>query len=192
MKQFSVFLIILMLCGCSTSPEPRQQIYLLNSNAPLSSSADEDVKRIIVVDKIQLADYLERPNLVMQIDGNQLYYSDIDLWAESLQTDIHKTLLAWLNDYAKDTQFVAYDSPQASAKFEHLIVSIEHFMPTDKGSVVSDGQYWLVGNKQLESLSSQHTFAFTSALTQKGYSHSVTHMAKQIAQLSAQIVEDVE
>lgn len=192
MKQCGFFILILMLCGCVTSPERTQQVYLLNSDVPIMDGSDENVASIVVIDKILLAEYLMRPNLVMQVDGNQLYYSDMDLWAENLQTSIHRTLLAWLNEYAKDTRFVAYNSPEAAAGQKHLVVSIEHFMPTDKGTVISNGQYWLIEKGQPSNQVSQQRFALTSTLSQEGYSHSVTQLAKQLTQLSAQIVADVE
>tara|TARA_R110000782_G_scaffold185069_1_gene275354 strand:+ start:216 stop:794 length:579 start_codon:yes stop_codon:yes gene_type:complete len=192
MKQFSVFLLILVLCGCSSAPPTGQQIYLLNIDAPHSSTGDKNIKQLVVVEKILLAEYLKRPNLVMQVDGNQLYYSDIDLWAENLQTDIHKTLTAWLNDRAKHTRFVAYNSPEARLDLKHLVVSIEYFMPTDQGTVVSNGQYWWVENSKMDNPTSQNSFSYESALTQKGYSHSVSQLAQQLAQLSTQIIKDVE
>ncbi|MEI8647541.1 ABC-type transport auxiliary lipoprotein family protein [Paraglaciecola sp. Hal342] len=147
---------------------------------------------MVVVDRILLADYLKRPNLVMQIEGNQLYYSDIDLWAENLQTGIYNTLLAWLNDKATETRFIAYDSPDAPRNLERLVISIKRFMPTDQGKVITSGQYWHVNKAQTDGLTSQESFAFTSELSQQGYSHSVTLLAEQLLKLSNQIINDIE
>tara|TARA_R110002012_G_scaffold255132_1_gene434788 strand:- start:1852 stop:2439 length:588 start_codon:yes stop_codon:yes gene_type:complete len=195
MKMFSLFLILILISGCSSPPAPNRQVYLLNSDTPLITVKNSEIEKVVVLDKIQLADHLKRPNLVMQIQGNQLYYSDLDLWAESLQNGIHDTMLAWLNKHAKATRFVAYDSPEANLGQEHLIVSVQYFMPTDQGTVISSGQYWRTGNgknEQKEQSVSMHTFSFTSALSQEGYRHSVALLAEQLSQLGSQIVSDFE
>ena len=192
MKRLSVLILLFTLAACSTSKAPMKQFYMLNSHTPLISASPKEVKRVVVVDRILLADYLKRPNLVMQIEGNQLYYSDIDLWAENLQTGIHNTLLAWLNDKATETRFIAYNSPDATGNLERLVISIERFMPTDQGQVITSGQYWHVNKAQTDGLTSQESFAFTSELSQQGYSHSVTLLAEQLLKLSHQIINDIE
>ncbi|ABG40224.1 protein of unknown function DUF330 [Paraglaciecola sp. T6c] len=197
MKMFSIFLMIGLISGCSSSSAPNRQIYLLNSDAPLITINNPEIEKVVILDKIQLADYLKRPNLVMQIQGNKLYYSDVDLWAESLQNGIHDTMLAWLNQHAEATRFVAYDSPEANLGQEHLILSVQYFMPTDQGTVISSGQFWRTGNGRTDAGKngksvSTNSFSFTSPLTQKGYSHSVALLAEQLSQLSSQIVSDFE
>jgi uncharacterized lipoprotein YmbA len=165
---------------------------MLSSNSPDAAVSSEKVQKIVVLDKILLADYLKRPNLVMQINDNQLYYSDVDLWAESLQEDIHNTLLAWLNENAKNTRFISYDSPQVSNDLERVMISIRRFMPSDKGDVITNGQYWIINNVNGDNLTSQHSFSFTSELSQEGYSHSVSLLAEQLSQLSIQIANDIK
>ncbi len=192
MKMFSIFLTMILIGGCSSPPAPNRQVYLLNSDAPLITVENSKIERVVILDKIQLADHLKRPNLVMQIQGNQLYYSDLDLWAENLQNGVHNTMLAWLNQHAKATRFVAYDSPEANLGQEHLIVSVQYFMPTDQGTVISSGQYWQTATGKNEQNVSMHSFSFTSALAQEGYRHSVALLAEQLSQLSFQIVGDFE
>ena len=65
-------------------------------------------------------------------------------------------------------------------------------MPTDQGQVITSGQYWHVNKAQTDGLTSQESFAFTSELSQQGYSHSVTLLAEQLLKLSNQIINDIE
>lgn len=100
MKQASIvtIFIIILLTACNSNPQQKTQYYLLNSptNTNTLDHNNEDQQNIIV-ELLELPEYLKQPSLVLQLSSHQLHYSHFHMWAEPLQNSIAQALLQELN-----------------------------------------------------------------------------------------------
>lgn len=193
-----LILISLLMCflsGCSTKPANKMSYYLLNEAASSDELSSESIKRIVVsVQDVRLSGYLDKDNLAMQLDEHRVYYSHQDFWAEPLETGVQKALLQDLNQHSSDVQFSEAKTPMIHPISAELIIEVEHFLATDKSSVILSGKYWVtqaLGNqKQFKPL--YQTFNYSLPLKEDGYGHAVAQMRQLITLLSSDIVAKSE
>lgn len=82
----------LLLAACSSAP-PQQFYQLANGTPPSVHDADGPA---VLLGPLQLADYLQRENLMQRHSAQRLDVSSEGRWAGSLQDDIGQLLLATL------------------------------------------------------------------------------------------------
>jgi uncharacterized protein len=85
---FIVVLIGSMLVGCQQSP--RKQYYLLSATADKNQTAE--ITRIVGLGPIEVAEYLQRSNVIVNHDANSLQIADNAYWGEPLQKGISRVL----------------------------------------------------------------------------------------------------
>jgi uncharacterized lipoprotein YmbA len=191
MKYVSAVFLCFTLFACAT-PVSTIQYYVLNTADDDAPEAEIGQQGAIVLAPVQLADYLNKINLVMKIAENQLYYSEHDVWAQSLQTGIYQALLRDLKSQAMKSHYIAMDSPNANQANKRLVVEFSHFMPTDQSQVIASGQYWLVDTSDLSNTALSHNFSYTIGLDQDGYAHAVTQLNALLDLLSQDIIKHIE
>ncbi|MFT5312689.1 MAG: putative lipoprotein YmbA [Paraglaciecola sp.] len=185
MYKFIILSISILLQAC-TSPAEKINYYLLHT------ASNDTVKKInpqaprIVLDKIQLAEYLRQDSLVLQLSEHELFYSPKDIWAENLQTAISKALLFDLNQQSNYYQYVNYTSARHDSVSYALVLQIEHFLATDKSEVVTAGKYSLENQETGEQLLSE-AFYLHQGLQKDGYPHAVQQLRTLVFALSDKI-----
>ena len=75
--------------GCASSPAPR--FFRL---APGAEAAQETSSRAVIVGPFQLADYLDRPQIVTRDGANAVTVADFDRWAEPLDANFQWVVAA--------------------------------------------------------------------------------------------------
>jgi len=99
----TVALATLVICGCAISPAPR--LYLLRSEmSPTTHIAkDEDDKPLVLLRPVQMAEYLNRPQIVIRKGEREVANAEFDRWAEPLDsqtlTYLTDTLASGLKDF---------------------------------------------------------------------------------------------
>ncbi|MFQ3236037.1 MAG: putative lipoprotein YmbA [Paraglaciecola sp.] len=191
MKFFSLVFLSFILFACA-APVSTIQYYVLNTADDVAPAAKIGQQNLIMLASVQLADHLNKINLVMRVAENKLYYSEQDVWAQSLQTGIYNALLSDLNSQAEQSHYIALNSPNTKHANKRLIVEFSHFMPTDQSQVIASGQYWLVDSNDLSNTGVSHHFSYTKSLHQDGYAHAVTQLNALLDLLSQDIIKHVE
>jgi uncharacterized protein len=82
----SIWLLLIILVGCASSPPSR--FYLLSplSNESRKSHSSNDAKCVsISIGHVRLPEYANRPQIVTRTSQNELSRSQFDMWAEPLQ-----------------------------------------------------------------------------------------------------------
>jgi uncharacterized lipoprotein YmbA len=185
MKILLTISLCLLIQAC-TAPAQKVNYYLLHSAIEAKESAAPDDSKTVVLEKIQLTDYLKQSSLVMQLQQHELYFSRLDLWAEKLDTGIASAMLADLNQASSDMRFIQYTSPQALRSDYRLIVQVEHFLATDTSQAIVSGRYWMVDQKTNQPLLTE-TFYLNTALELDGYAHAVEKLRELLGNLSKNI-----
>ncbi|MEP4892237.1 MAG: ABC-type transport auxiliary lipoprotein family protein [Aliiglaciecola sp.] len=191
---FYVVGIVLMLAGCATETNSNVQYYLLDSSTSMSMPSDLSQRpKTVVVQSIELADYLKQAGLSMQLDEHQVYYSKQHFWAQPLQASIQNSLINDLNKHSNTALFSSSDEVNSASQGINLRVKINHFSPTFKSKVVLAGQYWIYNQQsQTELSTSMYHFKFELPLAKNGYGHAVGKLRDLLENLSEDIVENMD
>jgi hypothetical protein len=88
MKYISCVLVLLF-AGCASSPSPEQHLYFLDAEAETGNVSENVTIGIGVVD---IATYLERSEIILQVGPNELRPSRYHYWAEPLQEGVRRYL----------------------------------------------------------------------------------------------------
>jgi uncharacterized lipoprotein YmbA len=199
MKTVSICLCMALLIGCTSEPLS-VRYYLLHTPENKFSkmtlvTQPAKTKPIVVLQLLNVADYLRQSSLVIQINQHELHYSRQDVWAEKLQSSFYKALLQDLNAIGQ-RNYVPSSSPNSTHASATISIRLEHFHATDASTVVSSGHYWvsalnpkIVKSKDL--VTSSHAFFFESDLEQDGYVHAVEQLRTLVVSLSKQIERDI-
>jgi uncharacterized lipoprotein YmbA len=194
MKIIITLLFLVLLTSCASKPL-MVKYYLLHTPANKISHTGMQTKPIVILQMLDVAEYLNQSGLVMQIDKHELYYSRQDVWAEKLQSSFYKALLEDLNAVGQ-SNYVVYNSPVAVFASYSVKVELAHFHATDTSKVVSSGRYWLSLNdtqtaENVAFFTSSHAFFFESELKQDGYAHAVGKLRILINNLAKQVEKDI-
>ncbi|MFT4940818.1 MAG: putative lipoprotein YmbA [Paraglaciecola sp.] len=189
MKKLLVMLFCALLQACTSAPN-NINYYLLHTAEAENLTKTPIPATKIVLAKIMLADYLRQNSLVLQVNKNQLYYSALDVWAESLEAGISKALLTDLNHQTDNYQYIRYAAPDSKSANYELILEVEHFLATNDSKVIGSGNYWLV-----DKASGKHVFSdrfyLQEELNKNGYAHAVEQLRSLLHTLSQKINEDI-
>lgn len=194
MKIIVIWLCIMLLISCTSKPLS-VKYYLLHTPENRVSKTTGTAQPIAVLESLIVADYLRQSSLVMQVNQYELHYSRQDVWAEKLQSSLHKALLQDLNS-ANQQNYVASSSSNAHLAGTTITIKLDHFHATDASTVVSSGQYWLSADsrqlsKNKDLAMSNHLFFFELELKQDGYAHAVKQLRKLVAHLAKKIEKDI-
>ena len=183
-----VFVVALLLNGCSSEPTIETRYYLLNQQISSQTNNQPSGDKTVVLAVKEFPEYLNQPQLVMQLADHQLHYAHFHMWAEPLQSGFSKALLTDLEQTGSNTRFVGIQSGVKQAL--QLQLEVDYFHANSEGKVTLSGFYWFKG---LEAAPHQReAFYFEQALQHDGYPHSVAQMRLLVTQLAAQLVDKIQ
>lgn len=137
-------------------------------------------KTHIKVQPVNLPNYLNQPNLVLKLSNHQIKIANYHFWAQDLSMSIQRVIINDLNSATRDFMYT-----QSCAKCDELIISIDHFYPTEQGDVVLSGTYEKIS---MDGQHEQTRFSLSKALTQGGYDEAVAAMRELLGELAQSIL----
>ena len=87
MSRLFIFLAALLLASCA---QPSKKVYVLTASGPVPSGGGVGIG----VGPVTLAEYLDRPNLVIQESANQLAVAEDHRWAGDLSSTVARVTAA--------------------------------------------------------------------------------------------------
>ena len=173
-KLCTVLLLTFSMVGCVSNTTAPQSFYYILDAQPISAQQireDEKVGNpapLVKVLPINLPEYLNQPNLVLKLSNHQIKIANYHFWAEDLSQGIQRVLINTLNNKNNTSAYTAI-----CLKCTELLVTIDHFYPTEQGDVVLSGSYQRVGANESPQ---QMSFSFTKRLDEGGYDEAVAAM----------------
>jgi len=128
------------LASCH-SPDPT--LYTL---VPMSGTADPAPAGAVVIARMEVAHYLDRPQIVRRHDAYALATDDTERWAEPLDEMMPRVLLAELAGRLPHMKIALSSSGMLGEADNTLAISIERFDVDPDGTVVLDAR-WSVRGK---------------------------------------------
>jgi len=187
--------------GCS-STDTSLKYYSLNA----IGSQQENVKKIakhegntfVVIDSIELADFLNTGGLVMQIDSHQINISNQHRWGDKLPKAISTHLITSLSNKESKLYVESRNSNNNRLADKYLSLAFEQFTVTNQISgadneTVISGTYKIRSTNEDKHADSKRTFFdIRQPLTQDGYNHAVKNFKASLNALSKQIQNDIQ
>lgn len=191
MNKIILYLAIILLSGCGTSPVQQVNYYLLSgANTDVNPMIEMKDKERVYIQDVRLAEYLTQSNLSLQLNSHQIHYSRQHAWAESLENGIEKALLHDLNKGSERFYFVGASEPDFDDVSRKIVIQFDHFIATDQSTVIASGTYWFRKNAEGPNYN-QKRFNLNSKLTEDGYPHSVKKLRELLQKLSKLIEQDL-
>lgn len=152
--RFIVFIIILgSLSSCHHSP--RKHYFILSSSPGVHSESGENIKQVIGIGPVEIAEFIDRLPIVYRRADNTLLVSENDYWAEPLDKGIARVLAANLVGRNSSRSFAHFpwrsdNRPQYSLRLQ------VHSLECGDLTASIDATWELIDNKSKASLQRRH------------------------------------
>jgi len=145
-RRFSWTLLIVfapvLLAGCGSSPASR--FYLLSPVAEAPPAKNETAGNpgcSLGVGPIVLPSYLDRPQMARRMDDNQLEFAEFDRWAESLNENVSRVLIANLATLLPDCNVMPFPVSGSLPRPEYqVLVNVQRFEASPEKSAVLEAR----------------------------------------------------
>lgn len=184
--------LTMLLAACSSPPSTIKYYQLdsitekLNSPPKMSFSSQS---QHVVVQQLELPDYLKHSMLVVRTSPHQVYFSRENVWAEKPSKAILNQLITDLNATSSKVWYSSWRTPVERDDSHGLQVHITNFYPTENSEVLLSGSIVFIAADPEQSW--QQEFAFTQPLERDGYEHAVKVMRSQLKRLATTINSEV-
>jgi uncharacterized lipoprotein YmbA len=176
--------------GCaSKGVKPREYLLTPATTAGAGSGDVGDVR--IGVGPVTIPSYLDRANLVTRVGDNELAFSDLHRWGESLETGIARVVAANLVLLVPARQVESYPWRTLPKIDYRVTMEIERFERGPDGNVDLDVRWFLGDGKSGRIRQASHS-RFSIAAGGRTHADTVAAMSEAAAQLSAEIANVIQ
>ncbi|MCU7555241.1 ABC-type transport auxiliary lipoprotein family protein [Alteromonas sp. ASW11-19] len=175
------YITLLGLLGGCASQAPQLQYYVLHSPAE-KPAVSAPPASAVTLDQLILPEYLKQRSLTMQTSSTTLHYSPTHVWAEPVQHGVVQTLTSALLE--RGVTVLPTGRHRGEVMPATLSIQIDDMIATWQGEVILKGHFWLdAADKQ----GARQGFDYRAALSDDGFSHSISQLRGLIAQLADDI-----
>jgi uncharacterized protein len=179
MKRFLTLTAALILAGCA---QPGKKFYVLTASGPTPSGGGLSIG----VGPITLAEYIDRPNLVVQQGPNQLAVAEDHRWAGDLAGSIARVTAANLGRELGTGNVRTYPWQRDSEIRYQVNLDVRQLHSTQDGyAVIEVG--WRAYSLPERTLKVSRTFVDREALVVDGYPAMVAAQSKLLERLAESI-----
>jgi uncharacterized lipoprotein YmbA len=120
--------VVAVISGCSRSP--RANFYILEATAKAETVASPQNAPTVTVAPITLSELVDRPQMVVRLDGTQVDILEMHRWAEPLKSGIPRLLAENLSRLLGSAQVSTYSQNIATEVDYRIFVDIPRFEST--------------------------------------------------------------
>jgi len=179
MNRFFILLAVLLVAGCAQS---NKSFYVLTANGPAPSGGGT----AIGVGPVTLAEYIDRPNLVVQQGSNQLAVSEDNRWAGDLSASIARVTAANLGREMKTGNVRTYPWQSDEEIDYQVTLDIRQLHSEVDGYAVIEAG-WRAYSLPDRRLKASRTFVDREPLAADGYAAMVAAQSRLLARLAENI-----
>lgn len=171
---------ILLLAGCAGS----RSYYVLTSDGPAPSGGGAGIG----VGPVSLAEYIDRPNLVLAENENQLSVAESHRWAGDLSASIARVTAANLGRRMNTGNVRVYPWQGDDGIRYQITLDIRQFHGAADGQAVIEAG-WRAYSLPDRQLKASRTFVDREPLAADGYAPLVAAQSKLLSRLAADIAK---
>jgi hypothetical protein len=179
MNRFFILLAALLISGCA---QPGKSFYVLTANGPAPSGGGIGIG----VGPITLAEYIDRPNLVVQQAPNQLAVSEDNRWAGDLSASIARVTAANLGREMKTGNVRTYPWQRDEEIDYQVTLDIRQLHSEADGYAVIEAG-WRAYSLPDRKLKASRTFVGREPLAADGYAAMVAAQSRLLSRLAGDI-----
>lgn len=179
MNRIFVFIAALMIVGCA---QPAKKFYVLTA----SGSTPKGGGLGIGVGPVTLAEYLDRPNLVIQQAPNQLAVSEDNRWAGDLSASIARVTAVNLGRDLNTGNVRTYPWQSDDEIRYQVTLDIRQLHSSEDGYAIIEAGWRAYGLPD-RTLKASSTFVDREPLTADGYPAMVAAQSRLLARLTKNI-----
>jgi hypothetical protein len=182
MRYLASVCLSLALAGCGSSPA-ELQYYRLPAVAVKAPVVDSS--KVLVVEPVMVASYLNSNALVYQNNAVNLQLTRTHQWAEALDQQLTRNLQAHLSGALTDWRVTQQVSSSADSR---LTVQVTQFHTTADGVVLISGQAHLLSGEVVKQL----PFELQLPIADDGYDEVVKTLGEGWGQVATQIAASLQ
>jgi uncharacterized lipoprotein YmbA len=182
MKIFSLLLMGLLAAGCGGG----RAFYVLTADGPMPSGGGRGVG----VGPISLAEYIDRPNLVIQDGANSLSVAEDHRWAGDLSASISRVTAANLGRRLGSGNVRIYPWQRDDEISQQVTIDIHQLHSGADGYAVIEAAY-RVYSLPGRNLKTSRTFVDREPLEKDGYQPMVAAQSRLLSRMADDIVKSM-
>jgi uncharacterized lipoprotein YmbA len=155
----AAFAFLIIPAGCSTAPSAKLYTLAARPAPPVADPA-----KTISVRHVEIAKYLERPQIVRYLDPYQIDALEFDRWGEELGDMVTRVVVADLALRLPGSEVYAATGPLTLPRSDITIeINIDKFDADPGGAVVLAAQWVVHGGKHRDKLRSEQIRVATTS-----------------------------
>jgi len=182
--RFFPLIAVLLLAGCATSSK---SFYVLTTDGPAPSGGGAGIG----VGPVTLAEYIDRPNLVLAENPNQLSIAEDHRWAGDLSSSIARVTATNLGRRIHTGNVRTYPWKDDDGLTYQITLDIRQFHGGGDGYAVIEAG-WRAYSLPDRKLKASRTFVDREALASDGYQPLVAAESRLLSRLAADIAKGLK
>lgn len=183
MNRLLIFLAALMVVGCA---QPNKSYYVLSASGPAPSGGGVGIG----VGPVVLAEYIDRPNLVLQQAPNQLAVAEDHRWAGDLSSSIARVTAANLGRALHTGNVRTYPWPRDEEISYQITLDVRQLHAGEDGYAVIEAG-WRAYSFPDRRLKASKTFTDREPLSSDGYDSMVAAQSRLLGRLAESIASSL-
>ncbi|MFT4177388.1 MAG: PqiC family protein [Luteolibacter sp.] len=179
-----LFLAAVLLSGCGSGGKT---YYMLTPDGPAPAGSGMGIG----VGPVSLAEYIDRPNLVVQEDANQLGVAEDHRWAGDLGDSIARVTATNLGRRLRSGNIRVYPWPSDGAIRYQVVLDIRQFHAAADGYAVLEAG-WRAYALPERRLIASRTFTAREPLVSSGYQPLVAAQSRLLSRLADDIAKKLK
>lgn len=167
MKKWILLTLVIALFGCSSTPEPKVNLYLMPSSSASTPLTQPKGLPSLVVEPLQLAAYLDTQAIVYRQSETQVILAKENLWAQRLAPQLTERITKDLRHKQATYWPTAWNATAVQQQHWKLQLRLQRFNGVYNGNAEVAGNWELV-NPKGKSVFNQE-FYFEIPLQEEGY-----------------------
>ena len=181
---------LLILWGCASTPPSR--FYILH---PLASAEGEDLPGVsdnltLLVGPVELADYLDRPQIVTRSGPGKLELAEFDKWSEPLKDSIARVVVENLSSLLGTNRIAVYPMEESMPVDFQILMNVNRLDASESGEVVLDCRWRVLREEGYEVLTMQRS-RITETAGSEGFEALVEAQSRALGRLSREIAQEL-
>ncbi|MBL4567771.1 MAG: membrane integrity-associated transporter subunit PqiC [Porticoccus sp.] len=175
-------LVALFLVGCSSSPVPSLNQYLLRTDTPVQFSQQDSV--VVGIGTVTVAPYIDGLGLVLETGNGEVHIARDHQWVEPLRVSLRSFLSGKISkELGQPIRAYSYGKIEVSRRIDIRIDELHGTINGDAKLVA----YWVIIDSDKQVVLSENSFIDTEALTRGGYDALVEAQKKLLDRLASGI-----
>jgi uncharacterized lipoprotein YmbA len=186
----ALILTTLLLTGCFTPPMGAflpTHYYRLDLPAPAATMSDAKSPDKLLI-KVQTADSLRGPRIVMARSDYELFYEEEHRWSEPLSKGVSRLMAEQLSPFFAEVQSVP--TPSGFAPTQRVEVTIEKLWGTPRGEIILEAD-WTITDAHDSPIAAGHQTFREKGWNTGNYQAFAERVSKLVGELSKAVRESL-